>query len=127
MRKNDLIAKLQQIKGNPEVMLWNGFVSDFVPFGTISEQDLVKITWEHYLDMCRIEDCLKRKDFDFKHSEEDIVRLKQSYKQHCNWEYNEFIYKDDIEQKRYKSKRIVSIEVKVTGKQAFNRLGTICY
>ena len=26
MKKNDLIKKLQQIEGNPEIVLWNGMV-----------------------------------------------------------------------------------------------------
>lgn len=29
MRKNDLIKMLQGIKGNPEIVLWNGFVEDY--------------------------------------------------------------------------------------------------
>lgn len=31
MRKNDLIELLQSIKGNPEIMFWNGLVGDVVP------------------------------------------------------------------------------------------------
>lgn len=44
MRKNDLIAKLQNIKGNPEVVLWNGFVGDYQHLAEPTEGDLVKKT-----------------------------------------------------------------------------------
>ena len=29
MKKNELIAKLQAIKGNPDIVLWNGTVGDY--------------------------------------------------------------------------------------------------
>jgi len=29
MRKNDLIKLPNQIEGNPEVVLWNGYVGDY--------------------------------------------------------------------------------------------------
>ncbi len=28
MRKNDLIALLENIKGNPEIVMWNGYVDE---------------------------------------------------------------------------------------------------
>ena len=30
MKKNDLIKPLQTIEGNPDIVLWNGFVQDLV-------------------------------------------------------------------------------------------------
>ena len=47
MRKNDLIKMLKEIKGNPEVVLWNGMVGDWMPVGKLSESYLTKIT-KHY-------------------------------------------------------------------------------
>jgi len=31
MRKNDLIKILENVKGNPEIMLWNGHIHDVMP------------------------------------------------------------------------------------------------
>jgi hypothetical protein len=43
MRKNDLIKLLQEIDGNPEVSLWNGFVGDWMPISKeIEVIELVK-------------------------------------------------------------------------------------
>lgn len=37
MRKNDLIKMLESIKGNPEIMFWNGIVGDVVPISSKME------------------------------------------------------------------------------------------
>lgn len=42
MRKNQLIALLQEIKGNPEVMVWNGLVDDYMPLGNVNTNTLYK-------------------------------------------------------------------------------------
>lgn len=35
MRKNKLIEILQSMSGNPEIVMWNGYVGDFMPIGNI--------------------------------------------------------------------------------------------
>lgn len=35
MRKNQLIELLQQLKGNPEIVVWNGLVGDIMPIAEI--------------------------------------------------------------------------------------------
>lgn len=42
MRKNDLIKRLQEIEGNPEIVVWNGFVEDYQPLKGLSIQLIVK-------------------------------------------------------------------------------------
>ena len=42
MRKNQLIELLQGIKGNPEVMVWNGLVDDYMPIGSVDTNTLYK-------------------------------------------------------------------------------------
>lgn len=126
MRKNDLIKLLQNIDGNPEVMLWNGYVSDFMKVGGVSESDLVKMTFEHYAEMCRLEDCRDRQDWNYQHTPEDIADLRQHYKKH-DWEVNPYVYKEDIATKRYKKKRIVYIDAKLRGKSMHDRLGSVSY
>lgn len=42
MRKNQLIELLQGIKGNPEVMVWNGIVDDYMPIGSVDTNTLYK-------------------------------------------------------------------------------------
>ena len=42
MLKNQLIEMLQGIKGNPEVMVWNGLVDDYMPLGSVDTNTLYK-------------------------------------------------------------------------------------
>ena len=53
MRKNDLIKILQDIKGNPEVMLWNGLVQDCTHISNkVIPFDLVKMNKNYFYLVC---------------------------------------------------------------------------
>ena len=64
MRKNDLIKLLQTIEGNPEIVLWNGFVGDYQNISPkLVEGDLVKKTLEYYLEHNRMVRCIKENNW----------------------------------------------------------------
>lgn len=127
MRKNDLIKLLQELPGNPELKLWNGYVSDFMDIGGLAERQLTKQTWEHYIEMCRLERCRDLQDWSFQFTEEDLAEYRTAYTKHTEWENDPYVYLDDIATKRYKAKRIVYIEAKLRGKQYADRLGSVSY
>lgn len=56
MKKNTLIKMLQDIKGNPDIFLWNGIVGDYQDIKTISEFDLLKRTFEDYVSRLECEE-----------------------------------------------------------------------
>ena len=117
MRKNDLIALLRNMEGNPEIMLWNGYTSDFMNVGGLVEGDLVKQTWEHYVEMCRLQDCSDRKDWNYQYGPDDIAEIKKSYAKHVEWEVNPYVSLEDVKEKQYRKKRIVYVNAKRRGKQ----------
>lgn len=128
MRKNDLIKLLQETPGNPEVMLWNGYVQDFMKVGGLVDSTLVKMTLDYYIEMCRLEECSNRRDWTYQHTADDLAELKKLYdKHHTEWEVNEWVTLEDIETKRYKKKRIVYINAKLRGKTMGDRLGSVSY
>lgn len=127
MRKNDLIKMLSQIKGNPEIVIWNGVARDWMAFGKLVESDLVKIDKKYFLESCRLEECIRREDWNYQLSEQDIKDCEKSYKNSHDWEDNPFVTKKDIKEKRYRSKRVVYIEPKNRGISTFDRLGGIQY
>lgn len=90
MRKNDLIKKLQGIKGNPEVMLWNGIVQDYMPIKGLVQQELVKESKEHYLEMCRLELFRDLKDWTYQLPEQVKERLGKYYSK-FGYEANEYV------------------------------------
>lgn len=127
MRKNELIKLLQQLDGNPEILLWNGYVGDYMHISNLVENELVKQTFDHYAKMVEFEEKRNRKDWDYQHTEQDVGELKGCYKKFVEWEINEYVTAEDIENKRYKKKRVVFIGAKPRGKTSYDRLGGVEY
>lgn len=128
MKKNDLIGLLAAIPGNPDVKLWNGMVGDWMDIDKdLVSADLVKKTFEHYVEMCRLDRCYNEKNWDIQFSEKEIADLRQSYKQYVSWECNEFVDEKDIKEKRYRRKNIVYINGKRRGVSTWDRLGSMEY
>lgn len=126
MRKNDLIVKLQAIKGNPEVVLWSGFVGDYQHLAQPTEGDLVKRTLENYLEMCRLEDARDSKNWNLQLSEEAVQELKSYYKK-FTYEHNNYVTQEDIKEGRYKSKRVIYLSAKLRGETSYSRGGDLHY
>lgn len=126
MKKNDLITKLQNIKGNPEVVFWNGFVGDYQQLASPIEGELVKQTLNYYLEMCRLEDCCNARNWDLQITEEKIEELKQVYRR-FKYECNEYISEEDIKEGRYKSKKVIWLSTKPRGETSYGRGGDLEY
>ena len=128
MRKDDLIKLLKNIQGNPEIKLWNGMVGDWMDIDkNLIPASLVKQTFEHYVEMIRLEQCIDKKDWSVQLSEEEILELRQSYKKYIEWECNQFIDEDDIKSKRYSQKNIFYINAKRRGVTTYDRIGNLEY
>lgn len=126
MHKNDLIKKLQELEGNPEVLLWNGYVGDWTDIGNLSPSSLVKIQKDCWLESCRIKRCIERKDWSYQIPTEEVTVLSKQYTK-FSWEIDEFISEEDITEKRYKKKNVVFIQPKPRGEVSFDRLGRVNY
>jgi hypothetical protein len=128
MKKNKLIALLNSIEGNPDIVLWNGFVNDYQDISTeLIDDVLVKRTLQDYLQLVELERARDAKDWDRKLSEDEISALTKRYKQIAKWELNDYITEDDIKQKRYSAKKIVFLQAKLRGVDTFDRVGTLRY
>lgn len=128
MRKNDLINLLSTIDGNPEIMLWNGFVGDCTPISrNLVPHDLVKMSKDYFLKTCEIEQKVNRKDWDYKFSESEVEDYLQSYKKNYTWEADQFVTDEDIKEKRYNKKKVILLQPKITGKTYYDRLGKMEY
>ena len=65
MKKNDLIKLLQNIKGNPEIVIWNGYVNDYMDISSeITTLTLVKETQEVLNQQLRAQYCRENKTLD---------------------------------------------------------------
>lgn len=111
MRKNKLIEMLQEIPGNPEVMLWNGFVQDVVPIDkSIELVELVRDEKEYFCWLMEREGA----------TEADI----KMFLRKREWTINDFMLskadKKDI-------KKVYVLQARHTGKKQFDRVGTMEY
>jgi hypothetical protein len=127
MRKNDLIKLLTQIKGNPEINIWNGFVGDVMSISGISPTEQFKYSLSGLTDMVRLERCQDTKNWEYQLTEEEVDDIKRSYKKYHHWELNEYIKKDDVKSGRYIRKMSYTIDIKRTGKTYFDRAGSVDY
>jgi len=128
MKKSKLIEMLNRLEGDPEIKLWNGMVGDWMDIDReLVPSDLVKQTLEHWLEMCRIDDCRDRRDWDYQLPAEEVAALKKDYNRVNTWELNPFVTLEDVKEKRYKLKNIYILNAKTKGVKAFDRLGDIDY
>ena len=127
MKKDDLIRLLNGVKGNPDIVLWNGMVGDYMHVKGLEEGDLVKQSFAHYYNMCELELCRDAGSFDYKSTPEESSQIKVDYRQYVNWETNPYVTLEDIKTKRYIKKRVVYIEAKLRGVKTFDRTGSLEY
>jgi hypothetical protein len=111
MRKDKLIALLEAIEGNPEILLWNGMVGDWMDISEAVEGRLVKRTLKDHMT-------------GFKRGDEKIAQ--RTYR-NLQWESNEFVTNEDIKNKFYKKKKVVYLDAKPRNVKTWDRLGSISY
>lgn len=127
MRKNDLIKMLSDIEGNPEIVLWNGYVQDYMKVDRLVESDLVKMTKDYFLETLRLEKCSDLRDWNAQLTPEEVEHGLDCYRRNYEWEVNEYVTTEDIQRKRYQRKRVVYVNAKTRGKKMCDRLGEVRY
>lgn len=127
MKKDKLIKLLLSIEGNPDILLWNGYVGDWTDIKALEESDLVKMTKDYYIASVELEEKINKGDSDYTLPESEKEKLHTSYKKDISWQTNEYITHDDIKKKRYDKKRIIYIKPKLRGKNMTDRYGSIEY
>lgn len=128
MKKSKLIELLNTIDGDPEVVLWNGFVSDYQHISPeLIEEYLTKPTFETYQLGWLNEKRRDANSWDVELNEDELKECRLRYNRSLNWEYNEFITTEDIKTKTYKKKRIVFLQPKLRGETYWDRLGDMSY
>lgn len=128
MKKSKLIELLNRLEGDPEIKLWNGMVGDWMDIAPkLVPSDLVKQTRAHWLEMCRLQECRDRQDWDYQLPAEEVAQLKKDYNQVNTWELNPYVTLEDVKEGRYSVKTIYLLNAKTKGVKAFDRLGDIDY
>ncbi len=131
MRKNDLIKLLQKVEGNPEVVVWNGYVREHQHVSTKITQDfLTRESFDTYLHQVLLNRRL-RIDPGYEFSVEERERMRGVWQKNNSWELASEDYEQtsefDAEYKLlhtdYKRIRrpVVVLHPKLQGKQMYVR------
>lgn len=132
MKKSELIKKLNEINGDPEILVWNGFVGDYQKVSSNVEETLLfKECADSILKNLVFEEMRNRKSFD-ELPEEIMEKLKvqaKAYASKREWELRNEYFDDEMAKRIYgkNKKKVVILELKNRGKEAFDRLGTFSY
>ena len=132
MKKSKLIELLQDIEGDPDIKLWNGFVGDWADIDPkFVEQELVKESWQHKYN-CLVWEW-QRDNNTFNPPPVGIDNelreyAKQQFKQQ-QWELpNPWVESKDYNEWYGKQKkRIVILNHKERGKTHSDRVGSMSY
>lgn len=124
MRKNDLIKMLQSIKGNPEVMLYNSLVQDWMHFSKqYLDTHLVKESFELYWSAVRgREDMQKAEGLPVKACSDEY--LSAMYSKATEWRIPDV---EDFTMAGLVKKRVVLLQTANRGNTYCDRVGKIGY
>jgi hypothetical protein len=129
MKKNKLIEVLQNIKGNPDIKMWNGLVEDWMDI-EISESELVKCCKEYI--RWGVEMDWKEENKSWEIPDDEKKRLdkivEQRYKSN-EWEFPNARLDAEGEKRWYgkNRKKVVLVHHKLRNQRTEDRLGEIRY
>ena len=128
MKKSKLIALLNSIEGDPDIVFWNGFVGDYQDISTkLVAGKLVKRTLSDYLQHVEFDRARRANNWELKMTPQEITECKKNYRRVFSWELNQYVTVKDITEKRYTAKDVIFLQSKERGKTTFDRAGTIRY
>lgn len=126
MKKDKLIKLLQDIEGNPDILIWNWMVGDWQDIGGLTPEVLTKQSLKTALDCFRWERCREIGRTDYQLTEDEVDEITESWRKE-GYDYNQFVTQENIESGRYLKKEVVLIKAKKRGVSTWDRLGIISY
>jgi len=133
VKLNKLIEELQKIKGNPDILLWNGLVGDAVQLDKEIQIDYqYRYSPEYFISSMKMDWCeANGKDFDKIIPEETLKKFKEEAKilsrKHGYDFPNPFFDEKDYERYFDKKKKVIILQPIIAGKTYQDRLGEITY
>lgn len=127
MRKDKLIELLQNIPGNPNIVIWNGFVDDIQHITTdipkLEFKKISKKTLKRYLAYEESRDTGVPYD-------QVVITDEQLNSAYRNYKFelpNQFMSEEEQDAHYAKKKVYYCLQLKTAGKTYWDRLGTVNY
>jgi hypothetical protein len=132
VKKDKLIALLQQIDGNPDIYLWNGFVDDWVDIEpSLVKTEFVKHSKSHVAGLIRFQYMQQVGTFELTEQQEVEVSkiVENSYNKHYKaWDLpNRYVSDEQFKQWYDKKKVVYLINTKTKGVTYSDRIGDMSY
>ena len=147
MRKNDLIKMLQSIKGNPDIMLWNGLVGDVVPLDkNMIPVELYKDSLDYIKKLYEFEyirQLMQTLPSDMNEDEQYNIAYimlhenkqlldklhRSATKKYSTkkYEYRTSVNDEFLKSGKLKCKKVLVLQARKTGKTCWDRAGSIRY
>jgi hypothetical protein len=113
MKKSKLISLLEQIEGDPDIMLWDDHMNDCQDVNpTIEEHQLVRISFEAYVRFIESERKVSQNNPEYKLPDTEITKVKKLFTDQHAWEINPWVTEEDIKNKIYTTKKVYIVKPK---------------
>ena len=133
MKKSKLIEYLQSIKGDPDILLWNGVVEDAVPLDKDIQIDYqVKHSPEYFINELKYNwyqnNC---RDYSIQMPTDVVERLNEKakeYSKNSKWDFPNHFFDEEAQKRNYNRKRkVLILQPKIMNKTYSDRIGNITY
>ena len=128
MKTNKLLKLLNSIEGNPDILLWNGFVSDWMDI-ELTDSILVKPCKQHIEKCLRMESMIDKNRNLTVEEYESISAIASNISKNSQWDTpNEFLNNTQFKEwYGTRTKSVVFIEGKLRNKSDSSFQGPLIY
>ena len=126
LTKDELLEILSKIDGNPEIVLWNGFVSDYQHVDDVRGATLVKQSFAKYCRSIENERIVDKTDINYRIPNGEIAELRENWESH-QWELDPYVTEAEISSGAYESRLVLVITAKSRDLIGFDRIGGFKY
>lgn len=129
MRKRELIRLLNMVEGDPEIIIWNEWVGDWMGIKNVQSTHLYRLKFRNFVESIRLYYARKESektgiyDPEYSLSESESVKSRTFYRRDCQWSD----YVDSKNLDKYTRKRVLLLVPKLRGITTWDRSGTVSY
>jgi hypothetical protein len=122
MKKSKLIKQLNAMRGDPDILVWNAHLSDYVDIeNKLTHSYLVRMTFEWYCKSLEYDRVVEKQDTDYRIPESELPELQKAYDEQTGWGVNELITYRDVTARKYHRKYVLFMKTKGRGLKATHR------
>lgn len=126
MAKTELLAALNAIEGDPQIIIWNGHVGDYQNIASVTPLMLTKPTLSEWVFRLVCERVVDTGDRNYALPPGELKEWEETLREK-DWEIDNYVSEIDIAEGRYVEKAVYILEPTARGIETFDRLGNIEY